>query len=386
MKTITAQSLYNLTRCAHRVYLDANGDRKTKGEVNSFVKLLWEVGLQTEREYISSLGDFDVVDLQPLSVDSAARETLRLMQQGVPLIYQGCLLVPPYVGRPDLLVKGENLPSNFGSYGYEAIDIKAGRGWEQTETKKPKFKTHYAYQILFYRMLLQHIQGSVSEKGKIINVDKQVEEFDPQAFASDFESALIEAQRLVMGEETSEPVLSSQCYLCDWFNPCERWVRERSDPTNLFFVGKQKFQMKQVGLSTVEDIAKMDVQDYLVPSKKIPRMGEKSLHRMKQRAQVVLSGQPRIRPGYVFPATGRQIYFDIEDDPTQGLTYLFGLLIKEPHGPLRYEYFLAKRPDEEKGTVKAFWEYLSLGHDDTYYVYSHKERTSLKQLMIRYRP
>lgn len=385
MKSITAQSLYNLTRCAHRVYLDANGDPYEKREVNSFVKLLWELGLQTEREYIASLGDQPVVDLQAFSVEVAAAETLRLMRDGVPLIYQGCLVDLPYVGRPDLLMKRDDVPSTFGPYGYEAIDIKAGRGWERLESRTPKFKTHYAYQILFYRMLLKRTQGVAPQMGRIINVDKQIEEFDPQVFETDFESALDEARRLVGGEETSEPVLSSQCYLCDWFTRCEHWVRERSDPTNLFFVGKQKFHMKRVGLQTVEDIASMEVKEYLVPPKKIPRMGEKALHRMKQRAEVLLAGQPLIRSGYVFPASQREVYFDIEDDPTRGITYLFGLLIKEEPAPLRYEYFLAKRGEEEEATTRAFWDYLSSSDEATYFVYSHKERTSLKNLMERYR-
>ena len=384
MKSITAQALYNLTRCAHRVYLDANGDPNEKGEVNSFVKLLWELGLQTEREYIASLGDLEVTDLQPLTVDVAATETLRLMQKGVPLIYQGCLKDPPYVGRPDLLVKRNDLSSIFGSYGYEAIDIKAGKGWERSESRTPKFKTHYAYQILFYRMLLERIQGCVPEKGRIINVDKCVEEFDPKAFESEFESALRDARQLVAGEQTSEPVLSSQCYLCDWFARCERWVQERSDPTSLFFVGKQKFHMKQVGLNTVHDIAMMNVKDFLKGEKKIPRMGEKGLHRMKQRAQVLLEGQPLIQSGYVFPTPKREVYFDIEDDPTRGVTYLFGLWIREEQQSDRFEYFLARSPEEEERTVRAFWEFLASAEDDVYYVYSHKERTSLKSLMERY--
>jgi predicted RecB family nuclease len=113
-------------------------------------------------------------------------------------------------------------------------------------------------------------------------------------------------------------------------------------------------------------------------------MGEKALHRMKQRAQVCLAREPLIRPGYVFPSGKREVYFDIEDDPTRGITYLFGLVVKEDNAPLRYEYFLAKHPAEEESTVRAFWDYLSSGEEETYYVYSHKERTSLKQLMDRY--
>ena len=384
MKPITAQALYNFTKCAHRVYLDANGDVNQKAEVNSFIQLLWELGLQTEREYIASLGDLEIVDLQSLSPRMAFEETVRLMEQGVALIYQGCLQYQHYVGRPDLLVKREELSSKFGTYGYEAIEIKAGKGWERLDSRTPKFKTHYAYQVLFYRMLLQHVQGTVSTLGRIINGEKTVEEFDPAPFESEFLNALEEVNRLVAGEVTSEPVLGSPCYLCGWFNRCERWVRECSDPTNLFFVGKQKFHMKKVGLKTVEDIASMTVQEYLTPPKKIPRMGEKSLNRMKQRAEVLLRGKPLIQPGFSFPEHPKEIYFDIEDDPTQGLTYLFGLLIREGQGKPYYTYFLAKHPEEEEHTVRAFWEFLASMEDGTYYVYSHKERTSLKQLMERY--
>ncbi|MDR4486221.1 MAG: hypothetical protein R3B83_01605 [Nitrospirales bacterium] len=54
--------------------------------MSSFVKLLWEVGLQTERDYISSLGDQAVVDLQTLPVEPAFQETLLAMEQG-PLLF-----------------------------------------------------------------------------------------------------------------------------------------------------------------------------------------------------------------------------------------------------------------------------------------------------------
>jgi hypothetical protein len=62
-KRVTAQDLYNFTKCLHRVFLDSNGDPWEKSEGSSFVKLLWEVGLQTERDYITSLGDQEIVDL-----------------------------------------------------------------------------------------------------------------------------------------------------------------------------------------------------------------------------------------------------------------------------------------------------------------------------------
>ncbi|MFQ5992457.1 MAG: TM0106 family RecB-like putative nuclease, partial [Nitrospiraceae bacterium] len=384
MSKITANDLYNLTKCSHRVYLDANGDPRDKSEVSPFVKLLWELGLQTEREYLGTVGDVPVSDLSPLSVDPASDETRRLMQCGAPLIYQGCLKDGSFVGRPDLLVKRTDAPSQLGPYLYEPIDIKAGKGWEERDGKRSKFKEHYAFQILFYHMLLSRIQGAAPSTGRIINVDHEIEEFDPTLFEEDFAAALGEAERLVTGQETSEPVLGSHCQLCHWHRRCERWVEERSDPTGLFFVGRQKFQLKQLGLQTITDIAAMDVGEYLKPPKKMTRMGRLSLERMKERARVRLAGVPTIRPGYTFPQKGREIYFDIEDDPTQGLTYLFGLLIKDKQAKPHFQYFVARQPDEEEQTVRAFWDFVRSAGDVVYYVYSHKERTTLKQLMGRY--
>ncbi len=218
-KTLTAQDLYNLTKCEHRVYLDTNDDPREKGEVGAFVKLLWELGLQTEREYLSLLGDIAVSDLHTLSIEQARVETLRLMKEGAPLIYQGCLVDGLYVGRPDLLLKHSDSKSVFGPFLHEAIDIKAGKGWQERDGKKTKFKEHYAFQVMFYRMLLKRIQGAVPPMGRIVNVDKEIEEFNPADFEIEFQEALVEAQRLVNGEATSEPVLGSYCQLCPWVCP-----------------------------------------------------------------------------------------------------------------------------------------------------------------------
>ncbi len=381
---VTAQDLYNHTKCLHRVYLDSNGDQSEKSEVSSFVKLLWEVGLQTERDYIDSLGDLEIVDLQSFAVEPAFTETIMAMEQGVPLIYQGCLIYENFVGRPDLLIKREDGESHFGQYLYEPIDIKAGKGWEETEGKKGKFKEHYAFQILFYRLLLEKIQGVVPSVGRIINVDKQLEEFDPVLFEARFKQAIQDVQQLVAGDESSEPVLGSHCTMCGWFGRCYRWVKAASDPTGLFFVGKQKFVLREHGLHTIEDLAKMEVDRYLKPPHKIPRMGKISLSRMKERARVMLKGKPVIRAGYVFPEVDQEVYFDIEDDPTRGVTYLFGFVTQGKIGSAHFSYFLAKSPKDEERTIRAFWEFIQSTDRVVYYVYSHKERSTLKRLMEKY--
>lgn len=381
---ITAKDLYNYTQCLHRVYLDANGDPADKGEVSQFAKLLWEKGLQTEHEYLAALGERSITDLSGFGPEAAWTKTIEAMQRGDELIYQGCLVFQNYRGRPDLLIKNEGTPSKWGSYYYEPLDIKAGKGWEEREGKPIKFKEHYAYQMMFYRELMQAIQGCVPSMARIINVEHEIEEFDPALFADDYRQAKAEVEKLVSNEESSEPVLGSHCLQCEWFNRCEAWVEQNSDPTSIFFIGSVKFGLKKVGLKTVNDLATMEIKKYLKPPFKVPGMAERTLQRAKERAQVVLDGKPKIRSGYSFPNVETEIYFDIEDDPTRAVTYLYGLLEirkeREPH----FHYFLALKPENEEQTIREFWEFLKTTNNAVYYVYSHKERTTLKKLMEKF--
>ncbi len=81
---ITAKDLYNYTKCLHRVYLDSNGSPAEKGEVSRFAQLLWELGLQTEQEYLQSLKEGPVTDLSSYGPDLAWEKTLEAMKNGVP--------------------------------------------------------------------------------------------------------------------------------------------------------------------------------------------------------------------------------------------------------------------------------------------------------------
>ncbi len=381
---VTAQDLYNHTRCAHRVYLDAHGDKAERGEASPFVRLLWEMGLQAERQYIGSLGGLPYEDLQGLSLEAAMARTSELMAGGAALIFQGAIRAGEWVGRPDLLLKRDDAGSRLGEYYYEAIDVKAGRGWEERDGRR-RFKQHYAFQILFYRRILQQLQGRAASSGRIINVDMELEEFDASAFELAFEQALAEVARLVSGTESSEPILGSHCHLCHWYSHCRRWVEGSGDPSGLYFVGKVKFEFKRVGLGHIRDIAAMDVDEYLEGPKKLRGVGRKMLVRIKERARVRVAGVASLRPGYVFPTAAREAYFDIEDDPTRGLTYLFGLVVREGEAASGdYRYFLARRPEEEEAVVRAFWSLLAELGDTVFYVYSPKERSTLKRLMQRY--
>ncbi len=382
--TITAQDLYNYTKCAHRVYLDAHGARAERSEASAFVQLLWEMGLQNEREYMEAMPNHAYVDLQPMDIDAACKRSAELMATGTDIIFQGGIKADNWVGRPDLLIKHADHSSQLGEFYYEPIDIKAGKGWEERSRDRRRFKSHYAFQVMFYREIMKRIQGYVPLTARIINANKEIEEFDPQEFSLSFQTALREVEELISGRETSEPVLGSGCHQCHWYPKCRRWVEGTRDPSGLYFVGKVKFDLKKVGLANIYDIAEMDVDDYVRGPKKIAGMGQTSLVRMKERARVMLRGTPSIRPGYTFPDSDREIYFDIEDDPTRSLTYLFGLVVRERSGAKRFQYYVSTTPQEEEDTVRRFWRFVERTSNATFYVYSSKERATLRRLMERY--
>jgi hypothetical protein len=127
------------------------------------------------------------------------------------------------------------------------------------------------------------------------------------------------------------------------------------DPSQKSEVGSFVKLLWERGLQTERDyIARMNVGDYLEPPLKLKGLGEKSLLRMKHRARVRLSGQPEIRPGFSFPEVRTEICFDIEDDPTRDVTYLFGMWIRESGGEGRFECILAERPEDEGEACRRF--------------------------------
>ena len=320
MKYITAQDLYNYVKCPYRVYLDENGDPAAKGKVSSFVELLWEMGVRNEKEVVAALGK-EIIEVREESREAAFGKTLELMKKGVPLIYHGCLIDNNRLGIPDLLVRCDDHSSNFGPYYYEAIEIKSGKGVE--DERRQRFKKHYAFQVIFYNDLLSVFQGYASPKGKIINGNKQPEEFLIADYRDEYREAFENVEKLKNAPGTHEPIIASGCASCVWSEPCFEWAKKANDPTLIFFVGKNKYLLKSRGLDTIEKIAEMDVKRYLKAPLRMERLAEASLKRMKKRAQVNIEGKPVIDSDFTLPTAQTEIYFDIEDDPTRGLTYRF---------------------------------------------------------------
>ena len=163
---ITASLLYNFIQCPHRVWRDIYGPQDERvEEENSFVKLLWEKGVNHEEKIMAKIGEY--LDLGKGSLDERFEKTLKALNDGVPLIYQGVIKHDNLLGIPDLL---KRLPD--GSY--ITIDIKSGmalEGADEENGDEGKPKKHYAVQLCLYNEVLDRLGFSKSKTGKILDID-----------------------------------------------------------------------------------------------------------------------------------------------------------------------------------------------------------------------
>lgn len=396
---ITASKLYNFIQCEHRIWRDANGpqDEKSK-DTNPFVQMLWDKGVAHEENIVQGLGK--VLDLKDAgSEEERIQKTIDAMKMGVPLIYQGVLRNGDLLGIPDLL-------QNNGDGTYLPIDIKSGMGVEGVDEENDndgKYKKHYAVQIALYSEVLIANGFAKDHKGMIIdidsekviyNLDQEMGLRNPITWWQYYQEIKLKATSLLLNEIQNKPAYSGKCKLCPWYDSCKKWIKEKHDPSAIFYVGRamRDTLFKDLEIESYEDIINIDVDQELEKKKKeksfLYRIGKDSLEKCIKRAKVMNNiKKPVIYSTPIFPKTSYELFFDIEDDPTQAFVYLHGVYERSPQGE-RFVSFVAEEKNDasEREAWLNFWDYIrSLPKDDfTVYYYSHHEKTTYKKMSQKY--
>jgi len=396
--SITASTLYDYLKCPHKVWRDIHGPQEEKiQEANPFIELLWQKGIQHEENLVSKLGDF--LNLSEGTTEERYHKTIEAMRNSTALIYQGVLKHENLLGIPDLLRKLED-------NSYIAIDIKSGMGLEGTDEEsgeEGKPKKHYAVQLCLYNELLRKHGLALHDKGIILDINCEEIEYDlsepigirnKTTWWEFYEEVKKQTSLLISNQETNKPALSSICKLCDWYNSCKNWCEAKQDLTNIFYLGRSVRDTinKDLSIESVKDLLNLDIAEVIKEKKKnkqyLHGVGEKSLVKFINRGNILYkTKQPVIYEKLLFPNVNYELYFDIEDDPTQEFIYLHGVYERSRHNE-RYLYFLAKEVsmEAERKAWENFWEYIhSLPKDDfAVYYYAHHEKTTLKKLQKRY--
>lgn len=395
---ITASKLYDYIQCPHKVWRDIYGPQEEKiKETNPFVELLWNKGVKHEEKIVATLGEY--LDLKDGTLDERFTKTIEALKNKTPLIYQGVLKYENLLGIPDLL---KLLPD--GSY--MPIDIKSGSGFEGADEEtgdEGKPKLHYAVQLCLYNDLLKRFGFASHNYGKIIDIHREEVEYDLLAqkgkidkstWWDNYERIRNEVELIFKGNSTNKPALAGDCKLCPWYNSCKDWCIKNNDITNVFYVGRSNRDTinNDLFIDRVDELFDLNVSDLM--KKKVTdkhflyRIGEKSLNRIIQRATILEKTKEPVAYGLIdLPTVGYELFFDIEDDPTQEFIYLHGVYERTPDGERFIDFTATEISDEaEKNAWQKFWDYIdSLPKDDfAVYYYSQHEKTSYKKLQKRY--
>ncbi|HBZ35956.1 MAG TPA: hypothetical protein DEO33_06035 [Rikenellaceae bacterium] len=394
---VTSSRLYDFMQCPHKVWRDIYGPQEEKiDEKNPFIELLWEKGVLHEKEIISEVGAF--VDLSEGTIEERIDKTSAEMKKGTPLIYQGVLKFNNLLGIPDLLrmiSPGKYLP----------IDIKSGKGFEgdDFDEEEGKPKKHYAVQLSLYVEILLNLSFADEKKGAIVDVSGKELTYlleNPQGVRNaqtwwelylDIKNSIVE---LLSNTIQDRPAISGTCKLCPWYNSCKKWCLEKEDLTKIFYLGRNLRDVlsKDLGIEKVSELRKLDIPDILAKKKKdktfLKGFGETLLKKFINRAAILDEiKKPILHQQIQFPEVKNELFFDIEDDPTQDFVYLHGIYCRNQKGE-SFVYFLAKENsrDSEKVAWKEFWNFINTlpSGDFAVYYYANHEKTTYKRLNQRY--
>jgi predicted RecB family nuclease len=242
--TLTGTHLHTLHGCPHEVVLDFRQPKSEKLPPSEALQALLARGRAFEA---SAVRELQLVEPQYAKGDFAtgAEETLRLLREGHPLIYQGVLFRPPYLGIADLLRRIE-VPSALGEHAYEVIDIKSSR----------KAKLEQQVQVAFYSLLLGETQGYVPTHGALWLRDAPEERFALDDVVWTLLDQLDELGALLRGERESRPHRSSRCDGCGWRARCLPELEHAGDLSLLPSLSRSRVaRLRAAGIVDVPTLA-----------------------------------------------------------------------------------------------------------------------------------
>jgi len=395
---ITASKLYDYIQCSHRVWRDLYGPQEEKDpQPNAFLQLLWERGVKHEKDVIKGIGS--LLDLSNKNKEIQLVKTLQAIKDGIPLIYHGYIRHGNLAGEPDLLRR-----NNDGTY--IAIDIKSGRGVEgatddDDEPKKPK--KHYSAQLGLYAEILILLGYAKEQTGIILDIDNNEVLYDltadmgvktKRSWWSFYQEIKNETELLLTNKRQDRPALTGTCKLCPWYKSCKKWCEKQNDLTTLFYIGRsyRNTIVEDLHIETVDDLCSIDIPNLLEKKSDktfLKDIGKSRLEDYKRRAIVKTHlKKPVLLEPITFPKVRHELYFDIEDDPTQGFVYLHGVYERINGVGQPFHAFVAKEftRDAEKNAWIEFLTFVRSLQVDNYclYYYSHHEHSTYKRMQKQY--
>ena len=377
---LKSEHFYKFFLCPHWIWYDIYEDQKKHKHVPPVLEMLYS-GKVREPQSILPAKEFEEIKPELYQdLDEAFLATLELMKQGRN-IYKPVLMDGHWVGEPDFIERrpmaelkavDRTAKSIFGDWYYVSYDIR----------NDPELKDEYKFPLVFASLILEKIQGARPQEAYILNADGEAKSFLIEPFLDKFQLTLKEIEKILEGEKPP-PFIKGGCKRSPWFAICEEETKGCQDVSLIHGISQRdQRDFYEMGIKTVGQLAEKDLKSL---ETELEGWNYDKLLRVRNQAEVLISGQPLITQHYNFPEVKNEIYFDVESDPTRGIDFLFGLLVKKQNRKTAdFEYFLAKEKEDEKKMWEDFLEFLSKLDDFVIYHYSYYEKHVLQRLEKRY--
>ncbi len=384
---LSATQLADLTRCNHRVFLDANGDATERLPASPERQRVWQEGREHEARIVEGLA---ITRIAGATYEERIAGTVALMRTGADLIYHALLASGDLVGEPDLLKRVDHT-TVLGNFGYVPVDVKNGRATKSTEsgTTKPA----YAVQLGAYAELLEGVQGWRPSEGFIVDQHGVWQPVDLAGAATLYQDVRSRFEAVRDGREETIPGWNNECPECAWKEHCLRVMTERDDLTLMPGIGIPKREkLFAIGIRTRADLASAAPENLAA----VKGLGKQALL-WPLRARAMRTGEPVLREPWMAPDVEYEFSYDVENTP--GFVYLHGLLLRKTGGQHfgeptfadadfgTFDPVCAVHPETEEEVWRTFLDKL----DDwtsrgsfVVYIYSPVERRFLRQLKSAY--
>lgn len=388
----SASDLVNFLECEHLTTLDlVNLETPLlKAEDDEQAELIQKKGLEHEARYLQDLRDSGVTVFDAKAsgqgIAEAAEATRRAMAEGVPIIFQGCLHSPEFVGYVDFLRRVDH-PSRLGSFSYEVVDTKLARS--------PKAK--FIIQLCLYSDLLSVDQEFLPQNIHVVLGDRTEQSYRLADYFRYYRSVKARfLDRVKGGLEPTYPEPCAHCDLCHWRDLCqEQWTRDDHLCQVANITKIQIGKLRPSGVTTLEGLARLKSDDH------VPGIQPITLQRLRRQAALQLerreTGHDRFELIENDPAEHKgfrripqpdpgDLFFDMEGDPLEegGLEYLFGVYYHDDGKPL-FKPFWAHSRQEERQAFQTFMAFvmarLARYPNMHIYHYAPYEESALKRLM-----
>jgi uncharacterized protein len=411
--SFSATEVGNFLACQHLTVLElrvADGELERPAQNDIERRLLEKRGLEHEArvlEYFRAQG-LEVVEIKAAvggeAVREAAEATLAAMSAGADVIYQGTLLTPGWVGRPDFLRKTPGGGGRFPHH-YEPMDAKLSR----------EAKARAVLQLCAYADQLTELQGVFPRHFHVIAGRREAA---PLALLTADYSAYFRSVRRRMQDFVAAaasapepyPEPAEHCSVCRYWKRCED--RRRADDHLSLVAGitrRQRDRLALSGLTRLEELGLLDRE------RRIEGIAAESLARVREQAALQLRGRREAKTLYeLLPHTASNaglaalpkptpgdLFLDLEGDSfvmDEGLEYLFGLVdfgepeldftVRDAPGPPRYQAFWAEDRAQERQAFERVIDRVLLGRQEFpdlhLFHFGHREADALKKLSCRH--